>query len=37
MNYIEEKKKKQMVYIKLAQIQNLKIFYDCTDHEVAFM
>ena len=37
MSYIEEKKKKEMVYMRLAQIQNLKISYVCTEHEVAFM
>ena len=37
MSYIEEKKKKEMVYMWLAQIQNLKISYVCTEHEVAFM
>ena len=34
MSYIEEKKKKKMVYMWLAQIQNLKISYVCTEHEV---
>ena len=37
MSYIEEKKKKEMVYMYLAQTQNLKIYYVFIEHDVAFM
>ena len=37
ISYEEEKKEKEIIYMWLAQTQNLQIFYVCNQHGMTFM